>query len=163
MATTIVEKIDESNKQSFKEGKVVTREKIEALSHNMEKRMMITEDTNPSPASRHRSINCSILGGDSKTVYFDRKDVEALLAAHDHTNDKCNGLMIFFGVHDHDGIMRTRDKERYNNKLMVVLAGAKDEKPKILVNDKVEIAGVNDINGLDNGKLCPPDKSCPSN
>jgi hypothetical protein len=93
---------------------------------------------------------------DTKSVYFSKDRLMELF----NVNPGSDGLKIFFGVHD-EAIYASREPVRYQNKVMVVLSTTTGTLDNLNENNQVEIAGSLDSGeGLDNGKLCPPDPNC---
>ncbi|OOQ61389.1 hypothetical protein [Mucilaginibacter pedocola] len=128
---------------------MVTKTQLNALSKNFFSKLQVLDN------GRHRSIDCSDSRhpekGDTRAVIFNRKDVEALFAA----NPGCDGLKVYFGLHDKEIFPLPDDNSTdYQNKLMVVLITTSGQVENI--NDDASIAG----KGLDNGKLCPPNIGC---
>jgi len=149
MTTKIVEKITDQDK--FLSGAEVTVQQLNDLSENMFLRLKIKED------GRVRDMDCSdrtnMTMNDTKTAYFTRASLDGLFA----DNPGSNGLLIYFGVHNHN--IYPLGHPNYENKLMVVLVTATNEIPNLNVNNAVKIAGAPG-EAMDNGKLCPPNTTC---
>ena len=153
MATKIVEKTtDEKNL----DGGEVTQHQLDCLSENFFLRLEIFDHNgwrrmsaaNPNDPDQ----------SDTKVIHFPIPVVLDLFKK----NPTATELLIYPGIHNDDLFPLPADrKDRYNNKLMVVLATATNNAPNLKLNDYVLIAGAGDGGGgQDNGKLCPPDKTC---
>lgn len=152
MATNIVKQI--TDKEKLSSGAEVTAEQLDRLSKNMFMRIQILEN------AQFRNIDCSdrtnSVKNDTKTAFFTKDAIDGLFKA----NPGSDGLLICFGVHNSD--IYPLGQPSYQNKMMVVLVTATNQVPNLKVNDKVEIAGAprSAAEGIDNGKLCPPNTTC---
>ena len=128
---------------------MVTKKQLDALSANFFSKVQLTDN------GKLRPIDCSNPNhpekSDTRAVVFQKKDVEALFAA----NPGCDGLKIYFGIHDHAILpIPEENRKRYQNKLMAVLVtttGLLDN-----INNDATVAA----KGLDNGMMCPPLTGC---
>jgi hypothetical protein len=153
MTTKIVKEI--SSEKKLEDGDEVTIDQLKGLSGNMFLKVHIMDYgqirpmdcSNPKPSDQKKN--------DTKTVYFEKSKLDAFFAE----NPDSDGLKIYFGVHD-PTIYPSIRYPSYINKLMVVLVTTTGGKENLKVNDSVMIAGNKAGDGMDNGKLCPPDPSC---
>lgn len=127
----------------------VTKTQLDALSKNFFSKLQVLDN------GRYRPIDCSNPThpekSDTKAVIFKKKDVEALFAA----NPGCDGLKIYFGVHDHAIFpIPEENRERYQNKIMAVLVTTSGQVENI--NDEPTAAA----KGLDFAAQCPPLVGC---
>ncbi|MCO5936713.1 hypothetical protein NAF17_14310 [Mucilaginibacter sp. RB4R14] len=90
---------------------------------------------------------------DTRTITFKKSRIDEFFAANPGSDD----FIIHIGLHDKK-IYDAHLPGEYEGKLMVVLS-TKDLQ-KLAEGDVVMIAGING-GGIDNGKLCPPDLTCP--
>lgn len=91
---------------------------------------------------------------DTRTITFKKSRIDEFFAANPGTDD----FIIHLGLHD-KAIYNAGLPKEYEGKVMVVLS-TKDVRA-LKAGDVVMIAGVNG-GGIDNGKLCPPDLTCPA-
>ncbi|GGH09870.1 hypothetical protein [Mucilaginibacter phyllosphaerae] len=153
MLTKIVK--EPTSDKELLNGAEVTQDQLDGLSGNYFLKVHVTskgrirrmDASNPAPYQ-------DLEKRDTKTIYFTKEKIEELFK----DNPGSDGLKIYLGVHNKDIYPGIRD-DNYENKVMVVLVATKGEAEMKDVNDKVMIAGVKS-GGMDNGKLCPPDKTC---
>ena len=91
---------------------------------------------------------------DTRTITFKKSRILEFLAANPGTDE----FVIHLGLHD-KAIYDANLPKEYEGKVMVVLS-TKDVRT-LTKGDVVMIAGI-DGGGIDNGKLCPPDLTCPA-
>ncbi len=93
-----------------------------------------------------QAINQKSAKEQTRSVWFDRQTIEALLA---QTDAKTGGIKIYLGMYDEDTLSEREDPERakeYIGKLTVILTASNDNQDP----DQEKMI----ING---GKVCPPD------
>lgn len=135
---------------------MVSKKQLHALSANFFSKVQILDN------GKYRPIDCSNPNhpekSDTKAIVFSKKSVEALFAA----NPGCDGLKIYFGVHDHEILPIPEEfRERYQNKMMAVLVTTSGQVENLKEEgemSKMAVAGGGE--GLDNGKMCPPLIGC---
>ena len=97
---------------------------------------------------------------DTKTAYFTKANIDKFF----EQNPGSDGLFIYFAMHD-DKIYRNCDPEHYDNKLMAILVSSKQGTPCLNPKATVSITnphfGDDNLTGMDDGLLCPPDTRCP--
>lgn len=102
---------------------------------------------------------------DAKSVWFPKESIDKLFEdnGNDSSNNKEYGLRIYFGVHE-KGILEDGQgndvPSMYFNQQTVVLVTTRnqnnvEDQDLLTETNFVHIAGYTG-NGLDNGKLCPP-------
>jgi hypothetical protein len=138
-------------------GTLVTPDQINKLSANLFTMFGVMSN------GQFRDLDCSEktnpLKNDTKTAYFNKTDLDALFAA----NPGSDGLFIYFGCAN-SNIYPVREPS-YENKLMAVLVTGTKGIANLSPDASVDIAGAPKFdggggNGMDNGKLCPPDTDC---
>jgi hypothetical protein len=155
MLTKIVK--EPTSRDKILSGEEVTQEQLDGLSDNYFVKTYIMDggtvrrmnSSNPLPHNDWKTR-------DTRSIYFTKAKIEELFA----DNAGSDGIRIYLGLHDKNIYPGVRDA-KYENKVMVVLVATKTEVDMKDFNDKVMIAGIRG-GGYDNGKLCPPDQTCPA-
>lgn len=155
-------KIVSQEKKSTGDNVYLTLEQVQSLVDNYYDRMKKKK------GSLSRQLNKS---EDSKSAWFAKEKLDELFANNGcrPDNNGLYGLRIYFGVHKEHLIVDNQNRElikdSYFNQQTVILVATRDENGVpdhdcLKENNVIEIAalleGQND--GLDNGKLCPPEQ-----
>ncbi|MEO7215072.1 hypothetical protein [Mucilaginibacter sp.] len=137
----------------------VSADLIKLLSNNLFKKLHITrKDGSIAP------LDTSI---DTRSIWFSKERVDQLFADNGYkAGDTDYGLRIYFGLHDKASIL-TDIADHEHNRLMAVLVATKGsaDAPQDLLNhlptklrqNALLTGGELTGEGLDRGKMCPPD------
>jgi hypothetical protein len=141
-------------------GAGVPAAKIKRLSDNYFKRMQIMREDGKFEALDPKK--------DSKSIWFSKEAIDKLFTDNGYTGDSTGfGLRIYFGIHDKKSIL-TDIPEHAHNKLMAVLVATKAPSAEaahvdMLMSMEAKTtaaasgAKVSGGDGLNHGKICPPD------